>query len=276
MRKVLRRVEADKVRSLLKTIVHRRKFLETQAAARREAAGAPAIMVEGTEGLHIDISKSTPPGSLSNSPSSPTFGTRANLPQAGSDDPRFSLGSGAVYQRQSTSAEVYFSPSLLRQDPSLTLHLLSPSRIGRNLISRRRPGGGLEAFLVSFMDFVFTMDFGHSNLVSLEGLFLFPFRALAMQASAIRRRNGRSARALNLVAVWPPSNLDGDSISAGQPLSSISIQGQPSPNLRVVPGSHRSPSPLVRPPPRAQPSPFHSPAARSNRGATRGDRNTTG
>lgn len=236
-------------------------------------------MVEGTEGLHIDISKSTPPGSLSNSPSSPTFGTRANLPQAGSDDPRFSLGSGAVYQRQSTSAEVYFSPSLLRQDPSLTLHLLSPSRIGRNLISRRRPGG-LEAFLVSFMDFVFTMDFGHSNLVSLEGLFFVSlsrarYASFGHQAEE-RRRNGRRARALNLVAVWPPSNLDGDSISASQPLSSISIQGQPSPNLRVFPGSHRSPSPLVCPPPRAQPSPFHSPAARSNRGATRGDRNTTG
>ncbi|KAM0754891.1 hypothetical protein T439DRAFT_283840 [Meredithblackwellia eburnea MCA 4105] len=113
LEKVMDRVNAENVRGLFKTIVHRRKFLAYRERMRQETTGVPEIVVDSEpprmsrEGLHIDLSTlATPPGSPQ--------GSRFNLTpgSVGSDDDDYfdrSVGSISVgsptAQRQSISAE---------------------------------------------------------------------------------------------------------------------------------------------------------------------------
>ena len=72
MEKVMDRVNSDSVRTLLTTIILRRKFLAHREAVRQSERGVPAIVVdeEGKPGLSIDTSgiRSAMPGTPPDSP----------------------------------------------------------------------------------------------------------------------------------------------------------------------------------------------------------------
>ncbi|KAL8283193.1 hypothetical protein RQP46_005971 [Phenoliferia psychrophenolica] len=119
IQKVTDRVNADHVRSLLKTTVLRRKYLANREHQRQQTARVPAIIVDsaprlsGAGGLRIDIDESgTPPGSPLGSPTHSRYTLTPGSVESGDDDDSY-------FDRSAGSAS-FGSPSGRSQRHSIT------------------------------------------------------------------------------------------------------------------------------------------------------------
>ena len=91
------------VRSLLKTTVHRRKFLANREQQRQQTARVPDIVVDpaprlSVGGLRIDLSNaSTPPGSPQGSPTNPRFALTPGSQGSDDEDSYFDRSAGSSF-----------------------------------------------------------------------------------------------------------------------------------------------------------------------------------